>query len=48
MPAHGRDPDDILHILEEWSDVQLEGFFKCVRGEPGCRVAGRENSTSWV
>lgn len=28
MPEHGRDPDDIMHILEDWTDMQLEGFFK--------------------
>lgn len=30
MPEHGRDPDDIMHILEDWTDMQLEGFFRCV------------------
>ncbi|KAI3433414.1 hypothetical protein D9Q98_003229 [Chlorella vulgaris] len=28
MPEHGRDPDDIIHILEDWTDMQLEGFYK--------------------
>lgn len=28
MPEHGRDPDDIMRILEDWTDIQLEGFFK--------------------
>ena len=28
MPEHGRDPDEIMHILEDWTDMQLEGFFK--------------------
>ena len=28
MPEHGRDPDDIMHILDNWSDLQLEDFFK--------------------
>ena len=28
MPEHGRDPDEIMHLLEDWTDMQLEGFFK--------------------
>lgn len=28
MPEHGRDPDEIMHLLNDWTDMQLEGFFK--------------------
>lgn len=30
MPEHNRDPDSILHLLDDWTDIQLEGFFRRV------------------
>ncbi len=30
MPEHNRDPDSILHLLDDWTDIQLEGFFRWV------------------
>lgn len=49
VPEHGRDPDDIMHILEDWTDMQLEGFFRYVhRGWRGgsCGAWAGEQSTS--
>lgn len=28
MPEHNRDRDSILHLLDDWTDIQLEGFFR--------------------
>lgn len=28
LPAQDRDPDAVMNILEDWSDAQLESFFR--------------------
>ena len=53
MPEHNRDPDSILHLLDDWTDIQLEGFFRwggvrghgsppALQGVPGLRCASTQ------